>query len=98
MVMEAPAPSPDDGHGVQSAGMMRTCMEYVSQFDRVVSAHCEIETLTTHGAINEGKASTRLKARSAGPRWRGAGDLPRHRAVPLTGCPLHIAHLHGQGP
>ena len=60
MVMEGAVAFSDDGHGVQSAGMMRTCMEYVSQFDRVVSAHCEIESLTTHGVINEGRASTRL--------------------------------------
>ena len=50
----------DDGHGVQSAGMMRTCMAYVSQFDRVVIAHSEVETLTKNGVVNEGRASTRL--------------------------------------
>ncbi|HJB55714.1 MAG TPA: amidohydrolase family protein, partial [Candidatus Olsenella avistercoris] len=37
MVMEGAVAFSDDGHGVQSAGMMRTCMEYVSQFDKVVS-------------------------------------------------------------
>ena len=60
MVVEGAAAFSDDGHGVQSAGMMRTCMEYVSQFDRAVLAHCEIDSLTTNGVINEGKASTRL--------------------------------------
>ena len=40
MVMEGACAFSDDGHGVQSAGMMRTCMEYVSQFDRVAIAHC----------------------------------------------------------
>jgi dihydroorotase-like cyclic amidohydrolase len=40
MVMEGACGFSDDGHGVQSAGMMRTCMEYVSQFDRAVIAHC----------------------------------------------------------
>ncbi len=39
MVMEGACGFSDDGHGVQSAGMMRTCMEYVSQFDRVAIAH-----------------------------------------------------------
>ena len=60
MVMEGACAFSDDGHGVQSAGIMRTCMEYVSQFNRTVLAHCEIESLTANGVINEGKASTRL--------------------------------------
>ena len=42
MVIEGAAAFSDDGHGVQSAGMMRTCMEYIAQFDRVALAHCEI--------------------------------------------------------
>ena len=93
MVMEGACAFSDDGHGVQSAGMMRTCMEYVSQFDRVVSAHCEIETLTTHGVINEGKASTRLGMFG----WPALGEeLEIYRDIELcrlTGCPLHIAHI-----
>ena len=93
MVMEGACAFSDDGHGVQSAGMMRTCMEYVSQFDRVVSAHCEIETLTTHGVINEGKASTRLGMFG----WPAlAEELEIYRdieLVRLTNCPLHICHI-----
>ncbi|MBF4807916.1 MAG: amidohydrolase family protein, partial [Lancefieldella rimae] len=51
MVMEGACAFSDDGHGVQSAGMMRTCMEYVSQFNRVVAAHCEVESLSANGVI-----------------------------------------------
>ena len=83
----------DDGHGVQGAGMMRTCMEYVSQFDKVVSAHCEVESLTTHGVINEGRASTRLGMFG----WPALGEeLEIYRDIELcrmTGCALHIAHI-----
>ena len=93
MVMEGAAAFSDDGHGVQSAGMMRTCMDYVSQFDRVAIAHCEDESLTTHGVINEGKASTRLGMFG----WPALGEeLEIYRdieLVRLTGCPLHIAHI-----
>ena len=83
----------DDGHGVQSAGMMRTCMEYVSQFDRAVIAHCEDESLTGNGVINEGRASTRLGMFG----WPALGEeLEVMRDIELcrlTGCPLHVAHI-----
>ncbi|WP_455138378.1 dihydroorotase [Thermophilibacter sp.] len=93
MVMEGAVAFSDDGHGVQSAGMMRTCMEYVSQFDRVVSAHCEVESLTTHGVVNEGRASTRLGMFG----WPALGEeLEIYRDIELarvTGCALHVAHI-----
>ncbi len=83
----------DDGHGVQSAGMMRTCMAYVSQFDRVVIAHSEVESLTKNGVINEGRASTRLGMFG----WPALGEeLEIMRDIELcrlTGCPLHVAHI-----
>ncbi len=83
----------DDGHGVQSSGMMRTCMEYVSQFDRPVIAHCEDESLSGKGVINEGRASTRLGMFG----WPAlAEELEVWRDIELcriTGCPLHIAHI-----
>ncbi len=93
MVMEGACAFSDDGHGVQSAGMMRTCMDYISQFDRVAIAHCEDESLTANGVINEGKASTRLGMFG----WPALGEeIEIHRDIELcrlTGCPLHIAHI-----
>ncbi len=93
MVMEGACAFSDDGHGVQSAGMMRTCMEYVSQFNRVVAAHCEVESLSANGVINEGRASTRLGMFG----WPAlAEELEISRDIELcrlTGCPLHICHI-----
>jgi len=93
MVLEGACAFSDDGHGVQSAGMMRTCMEYVSQFDRVAIAHCEVESLTANGVINEGCASTRLGMFG----WPALGEeLEIIRDIELcrlTGCPLHVAHI-----
>lgn len=93
MVVEGAAAFSDDGHGVQSAGMMRTCMEYVSQFDRALIAHCEIESLTANGVVNEGRASTRLGMFGMPPlgeELEVARDIELCR---LTGCPLHVAHI-----
>ena len=93
MVIEGASAFSDDGHGVQSAGMMRTCMEYIAQFDRVALAHCEIESLSGHGVINEGRASTRLGMFG----WPAlAEELEIYRdieLVRLTKCPLHICHI-----
>lgn len=93
MVIEGAAAFSDDGHGVQSAGMMRTCMEYIAQFDRVALAHCEIESLSDHGVVNEGRASTRLGMFG----WPAlAEELEIYRdieLVRLTKCPLHICHI-----
>lgn len=93
MVIEGASAFSDDGHGIQSAGMMRTCMEYIAQFDRVALAHCEIESLSSHGVINEGRASTRLGMFG----WPAlAEELEIYRdieLVRLTNCPLHICHI-----
>ena len=93
MVIEGASAFSDDGHGVQSAGMMRTCMEYIAQFDRVALAHCEIESLSGHGVVNEGRASTRLGMFG----WPAlAEELEIYRdieLVRLTKCPLHICHI-----
>jgi dihydroorotase len=93
MVMEGAAAFSDDGHGVQSAGMMRCCMDYVSQFDRVAIAHCEDESITAGGLVNEGTCSTRLGMFG----WPAAGEeLEVSRdieLVRLTGCALHVAHI-----
>ena len=93
MVMEGASAFSDDGHGVQSAGMMKTCMAYVSQFDRVVCAHCEVESLTKNGVINSGRAATRLGMFG----WPAFGEeLEIYRDIELcrmTGCALHICHI-----
>ena len=93
MALEGAAAFSDDGHGIQNAGMMRTCMEYVSMFDRVAIAHCEVESLTTNGVINEGRASTRLGMfgwPALGEELEVARDI---ELCKLTGCPLHVAHI-----
>ena len=93
MLVEGACAFSDDGHGVQSAGMMRTCMAYVSQFGRAVLAHCEVESLTNHGVVNEGRASTRLGMFG----WPALGEeLEIQRDIELarlTGCELHVCHI-----
>lgn len=93
MVAEGACMFSDDGHGVQSAGMLRTVMDYVRQFDRAVACHCEVRSLTEHGMVNEGRMSTRLGIAgwpAAGEEIEIARDIELCR---LTGCALHICHI-----
>ena len=93
MVMDGACAFSDDGHGVQSAGMMKTCMAYVSQFDKAVLAHCEVESLSKNGVINSGRAATRLGMFGWPPL---AEELEIYRDIELcrgTGCALHICHI-----
>ena len=83
----------DDGRGVQEAGMMRRVMDYAVQFGKVVSSHCQDESLVGKGQVNEGAVSTRLGLLG----WPAAGEeIQIGRDIELsalTGCPIHIQHL-----
>ena len=93
MVHEGACLFSDDGHGVQSAGMLRTVMDDVRQFDKAVACHCEVSSLSNHGQVNEGTCSTRLGLAgwpAAGEEVEIARDIELCR---LTGCALHICHI-----
>ena len=83
----------DDGRGVQDAGMMRRCMDYATQFGKVVMSHCQDESLVDKGQINEGVMSTKLGLLG----WPATGEeiqIGRDIEISaLTGCPIHIQHL-----
>ncbi|MBS5449793.1 MAG: dihydroorotase [Coriobacteriia bacterium] len=83
----------DDGRGVQLAGMMRSAMDYIAQFNLPVISHCQDESLVGHGVVNEGAVSTRLGL--AG--WPALGEevqVDRDIEIArLTGCPFHAAHV-----
>ena len=83
----------DDGHGIQDAGMMRRVMDYANQFDTVIMAHCQDDSLVADSQVNEGVASTRLGMvgwPAEGEELEIARDIALCR---LTGCPLHIQHI-----
>lgn len=76
----------DDGHGIQDAGMMRRVMDYANQFDTVIMAHCQDDSLVADSQVNEGVASTRLGMvgwPAEGEELEIARDIALCR---LTGC------------
>lgn len=83
----------DDGHCVQNHGVMRRAVEYARQFGLPVMDHCQEETLSADGVMNEGEWSTRLGL----PGWPAlAEDLIVARNILLaeeTGHPIHCQHI-----
>ena len=83
----------DDGRGVQTAGMMRRCMDYGKMFGKVFMSHCQDESLVDKGQVNEGVASTRLGLLG----WPAEGEeLQIQRDImlaELTGARFHVQHL-----
>ena len=50
----------DDGRAVMNAGLMRRALEYAKMAGLLVMQHCEDETLSSKGVMNEGDISTLL--------------------------------------
>ncbi len=87
----------DDGKPVMSAGIMRRAMEYSKIFDVLIISHCEDNTLSGKGVMNEGVVSTELGLRGIP---RAAEEVMTGRDIALaelTGCRLHIAHVSTAG-
>ena len=83
----------DDGHGIQDAGMVRTCMDYGKMFGKVFMSHCQDNSLVGEGQVNEGVVSTRLGMLgwpAEGEEVQIARDIQIAR---LTGARLHIQHI-----
>ncbi|MBE6935385.1 MAG: dihydroorotase [Ruminococcaceae bacterium] len=83
----------DDGRGVQDADLMREAMHQVKKTGRILSAHCEDNSLLRGGYIHDGDY-----ARAHGHRgicseseW---GPIARDlKLVEETGCPYHVCHI-----
>ena len=83
----------DDGKGVQSESMMRSLMERCRKLGKIISAHCEDETLVRGGYIHDG-----IYARAHGHKgicseseW---GPIARDlKLAKETGCAYHVCHI-----
>lgn len=95
--MEALAPKciafSDDGHGVQSDSMMKEAMQRAASLGKMITAHCEVNSLLKGGYIHDG-----VYAKEHGHRgicseseWRQI-----ERDIKLsdeTGCAYHVCHI-----
>ncbi|MGC8490110.1 MAG: dihydroorotase [Syntrophobacteraceae bacterium] len=87
----------DDGRPVESSLLMRRALEYAKTFDLLVISHSEELSLSSGGAMNEGRVSTRLGFRGIP---RSAEEVMVARDILLAeflGTRVHLAHISTAG-
>lgn len=86
----------DDGKGVQSEELMKEAMQRAKHLNKVISAHCEDNTLLNGGYINDGVYSKAHghKGISGESEWK---QIERDIKLCLeTGCKYHVCHISTQ--
>ena len=83
----------DDGHGVQSDDMMREAMLHAKELGKIITAHCEVNSLLKGGYIHDGKYAAEHGHRGicSESEWRQIErDL---KLADETGCAYHVCHI-----
>ncbi len=83
----------DDGHGVQQDEMMRKAMIQAKALGKLISAHCEDNSLLRGGYIHDGAyaAAHGHKGICSESEW---GQIARDlELVRETGCAYHVCHI-----
>ena len=83
----------DDGHGVQSAELMREAMLEAGRLGRPIAAHCEDNSLLRGGYIHDGEYAAAHGHRGicSESEW---GPIARDaELVRETGCAYHVCHI-----
>lgn len=83
----------DDGHGVQSAELMREAMLEAGRLGRPIAAHCEDNSLLRGGYIHDGEYAAAHGHRGicSESEW---GPIERDIALLRgTGCAYHVCHI-----
>lgn len=83
----------DDGRGVQSEDMMRAAMLKAKELGKIITAHCEDNSLLDGGYIHKGEyaAAHGHKGICSESEWRQIErDL---KLAKETGCKYHVCHI-----
>lgn len=83
----------DDGRDIPSSAVLRRVLEYANMSGLVYMGHCEDETLSEGGAMNEGFNATRLGIPGIP---KAAEEIRIDRLVRLaevTGARVHVQHV-----
>ena len=83
----------DDGRGVQSEDMMREAMLRAKKLGKIISAHCEDNSLLNGGYIHDGDYARLHSHRGicSESEW---GPMKRDlKLVEETGCAYHVCHI-----
>lgn len=83
----------DDGRGVQSDEMMLTAMKTAKKNNKMIVAHCEVNSLLDGGYIHKGKyaAEHNHKGICSESEWK---QIERDiQLAKRTGCSYHVCHI-----
>ena len=83
----------DDGRGVQSESLMRSAMEKAKSLNKIISAHCEDNSLLDGGYIHKGQYAKEHNHRGicSESEW---GPIKRDlKLAKETGCKYHVCHI-----
>ncbi len=83
----------DDGRGVQSEEMMREAMQRAKKLDKMIVAHCEVNSLLEGGYIHKGQYAEEHGHRGicSESEWKQIErDL---RLAEEIGCRYHVCHI-----
>jgi len=83
----------DDGRGVQSQDIMTEAMKIAASLGKVISAHCEENSLLKSGYIHDGEYA---KAHGHRGICSESEWVPIKRDIELVekmGCPYHVCHI-----
>ena len=83
----------DDGRGVQSESLMRSAMEKAKSLNKIISAHCEDNSLLNGGYIHKGEYAclNNHAGICSESEW---GPIKRDiKLAKETGCKYHVCHI-----
>ncbi len=83
----------DDGKGVQNENLMKEAMLLAKKLNKVIVAHCEVNSLLKGGYIHDGEYAKKhhhLGICSASEYEQIARDI---KLAKLTGCKYHVCHI-----
>lgn len=83
----------DDGKGVQDEDMMRLCMIKAKNLGKIISAHCEDDSLLNGGYIHDGEYA-RKNGHKGIPSESEWGPIKRDiELLKETGASYHVCHV-----
>lgn len=83
----------DDGRGVQNDEIMLSAMKKAAKLNKIIAAHCEINSLLNKGYIHDGKYAKLHNHRGicSESEW---GQIKRDiELVRQSGCKYHVCHI-----
>ena len=83
----------DDGKGVQNEAVMREAMKRASALGKIISAHCEDNSLLNGSCVHDGAFSRRLGIKGISSESEYAQIERDLKLAKETGCKYHVCHI-----